>query len=456
MVLGGGRPLHLDEVLSSVERHHPALEAFAERVRSAEGLALAADGGFDPILAARGTVSALGYYEYGRLDISVTQATPLYGASLMVGYRIGRAVDDGERFPAYYGEDETLDGGELRAGLMVPLLRDGWTDPRRAGIERAGLATDVARAELDANALRLRLAATESYLRWVAAGRKLEIAEALLTLAEDRDGQLAGRVAAGALAAIEHLENRRAVLERRQGLVAAMRAVERAAIALSLYLRSEDGAPLVAAASRYPGLDGSSEPLAIDEAEALALALEFRPEMARMRARLRSAVVASELAENQLLPRLDVTVTGSMDVGADSNDSTVDRLGPPVLAGMATLSLPLFFREGLGRRDAAVAEASAVSADATLVSDTITLEVRDALSALRAAEASLELATESQRIAEAVAVAERARFEAGATTLLIVNLREATAAQAASSWVDARIELEFAHARVHAATGRWP
>jgi outer membrane protein TolC len=55
-------------------------------------------------------------------------------------------------------------------------------------------------------------------------------------------------------------------------------------------------------------------------------------------------------------------------------------------------------------------------------------------------------------VAAAVAEAERARFEAGATTLLIVNLREATAAQAAASWVDARIDVEIARALVRAVT----
>ena len=447
--VGGGRALRLAEVLASVDAHHPPLEALESRVRVAEGAALAADGAFDPTLAARGFMSVLGYYEYGRLDVSITQATPLYGASFFAGWRIGRAF---ERFPNYYGYDETLDGGEIRAGVTVPLLRDGWIDGRRAGIARAAQAVEVAEADLEGRQLRVRLAATEAYLRWVAAGRKLEIALALLSLAEERDAQLEARVRTGAIAAIEHLENRRAVLERRQAVVVAGRALERTAIALSLYYRDEDGAPRTVGPAQYPGLSESISPLTLREDEALALALERRPELARFAALSESARVARDLAENQILPRLDVTFTGSADLGSSDVAEDITQLGSPAAEGLVTLSVPLFFREGIGRRDATEAELSAVAAEAELARDQVSLEVRDAFSALRAAEEGLDLADQSRRIAEAVAAAERARFDAGATTLLIVNLREATAAQAAASWVDARVDVELAQALVRAVT----
>jgi cobalt-zinc-cadmium efflux system outer membrane protein len=451
--LGAGAALRLDEVIASVDAHHPPLEALAARARSAEGARLAAEGAFDPVLGARGFLTVFGYYEYGRLDVSVTQATPLWGTSFFAGWRIGRSVEIDRGFPEYYGQDETLDGGELRAGATVPLLRDGWIDARRATLWRAERATDAAEAELAARRLRVVYGATEAYLRWIAAGRKLEIALALARLAEDRDAQLAARSASGAIAPIEHLENRRAVLERRQAVVTAARALERAAIALGLFYRDEAGAPRTVGAARYPGLDERFAGDVPSEEEAVALALAQRPELERFRALRESAEIARDLAENQVLPRLDLTLSGSGDIGSTSDSSLRSRLSPPVAEGLVTLSIPLLLREGFGRRDAARADLEAVSADAELARDQITLEVRDAFSALRAAEQGVALATESREIAAAVAEAERARFEAGATTLLIVNLREATAAQAAASWVDARIDVEIAHALVRAVTG---
>lgn len=451
LAIGGGVPLELDDVLDSVEQHHPALDVLEARVDSAEGAVLAADGGFDPLLAARGYATALGYYEYGRFDVSVTQATPLWGASVFAGWRIGRGFN--RDIPDYYRYDETLDGGELRAGLSVPLLRDGWIDARRAGIRRGALGVESAERELDARRLRVRLAATEAYTRWVAAGLKAQIAQDLADLAETRDAQLASRVAAGLVPAIELLENRRAVLERRVALVAATRALERAAIQLSLYLRDEDGIPRVVAHPRVPPALSVPDARPLDEASAVAAALAVRPDLARLRAQIESAGVAVALAENQVLPRLDVTVSGSGDLGSTVDASRAYQYGRPSGEVTATLQFPLALREGRGRLETAQADRRALEAEAELARDTIAIEVRDALSALAAADASVRLARESADVAEAVAAAERARFDAGATTLFVVNQRETGAAQARSSLVDARAELLLAHALYDAVVG---
>lgn len=449
LVVGGGDALALDDVLASVEAHHPALDILDARTDVAEGTLLSAEGAFDPTLTGRGSLSLFGYYEYGRADLLVTQATPVYGASFFAGWRIGRSIDTGG-LPEYYGYDETLDGGELRAGVTIPLLRDGWIDGRRAGVTRAEHGVAVAEAELAARTLRVRLAATEAYWRWAAGGRRLVIATALLALAEERDAQLGARVRAGAIPPIEHLENRRAVLERRQAVVTARRALERTAIALSLYLRDDAGAPVVPGIERVPDAIPERPGRAPDEASAIATALDRRPELERFRAARAAAEVAAELADNQVLPRLDVTVSGSVDVGDDA--ALRSQLSPPVGEGSVVLSFPLLLREARGRADAAHAEVRAIEADLELAADTIAIEVRDALSAIRAAEDATSLAAESASIAEQVAAAERARFAAGASSLLLVNLREVAAAQAAASLVDALADLNLALALLDAVT----
>ena len=249
--LGGAAPLTRDEVLASVRRHHPPLEAAEARVVSAEGVRLASEGAFDLTLGTRASGVFFGYYEYGRLDVSLTQPTPLWGTTFFGGWRIGRGFARGG-IPDYYRYDETFDGGELRLGAQIPLWRDGPIDARRAALWRAEHGVVAAAEDRDARLLRVSLAATDAYVRWVAAGRRYAIARDLLRLAEERDGQIAARAAAGAIPPIEHLENRRAVLERRALLVAARRALEQRAIALSLYLRDDQGRPLQVSHARLP------------------------------------------------------------------------------------------------------------------------------------------------------------------------------------------------------------
>lgn len=452
-------PLTLEEVLDSVERHHPALIAADARIQAAEGARLAAEGAFDLMLGSRAFGTFFGYYEYGRLDLSLTQPTPFWGATFFGGWRIGRGFNRGG-IPDYYRYDETLDAGELRLGATVPLWRDGPIDSRRATLWRAEHGVTAAREERDARRLRIMLAATEAYVRWVAAGRRYLIAAELLRIAEERDAQIEARARAGAIPSIEHLENRRAVLERRQALVVARRALEQRAIALSLYLRGDDGAPLEPPAARVPG-DVPRWPVALaSESVDVEGAFGARPELRRFAAQRRALEVSRDLADNQLSPRIDLRVAGSMDLGgAGVSDperayEIQRRLEPPQLEGLLTVELPLQFREARGRIEQARADLGAIDAETELARDQIRLETRDARSAVSAALEAVRFAAESETVARAVAEAERVRFESGATSLLIVNLREAAAATAAQAHVDARAELAIAVAWHAAARGR--
>lgn len=448
--IGEGSPLSLDDVLQSVEAHHPAIDAARARLEGAAGARLAAEGGFDPVVSAAGWVAPAGDYRFGRADVSITQPTPFWGTSVIAGWRIGREIE-GSAIPEYSGAVRTLDAGEVRGGVVIPLWRDGPIDARRAAIERAERGEDAAQHDLEARILRTRLAAAEAYYRWVAAGLRAQVALDLLRIAEERDRQIATRVAAGAIPAIEHLENRRSILERRQAAVAARRVLERSAIALSLYLRDEEGSPLVVDAVRVPRQEVTTiARLAGSEDELVAQALRDRSERARILELRRAALVQIELAENQIAPRIDLAALASLDIGGEPES----RYSQPVLETWVTFQLPLGMREARGRADAARAELGVIDAEAELLEDQIEIEVRDALSAVRASEQALEQALASAEVAEAVAVGERTRFENGATSLLMVNLRESAAAQARASVADAEADLRVARAWLVIAIGR--
>lgn len=457
--IGGAQPLTWEEVRDSVRRHHPPLIAAEARIQSAEGARLSSEGAFDLTLGTRVSGVFFGYYEYGRLDVSLTQPTPFWGTTFFGGWRIGRGFARGG-IPDYYRYDETFDGGELRLGVQVPLWRDGPIDARRASLWRAEHGVRAASEDRDARRLRIELAATDAYVRWVAAGRRYAIALELLRLAEQRDAQVAARAAAGAIPAIEHLENRRAVLERRAALITARRALEQRAIGLSLYLRDERGEPLAVSPDRIPAHVEIDETIARSEDVDVALAIEGRPELRRFAAQRRAAQVNVDLADNQLSPRVDLTVTGAVDVGGPGVSDPLRAieiqraLERPQLDAMLSVQVPLQFREARGRIDQARAELASLDADAELARDQVSLEVRDARSAVRAASEAITLAAEAEVVALAVAEAERVRFENGATSLLIVNLREAAAAAAAQAHVDAQADLAVAHALLRAAVGQ--
>jgi hypothetical protein len=120
--------------------------------------------------------------------------------------------------------------------------------------------------------------------------------------------------------------------------------------------------------------------------------------MERYRALVEQQRVSVDLAENQLSPRIDLSVGTSVDLGSGTAVEQ-DVLGTPVVEGSVLVSFPFQLREARGG-------------------------------------------------------IARTRAELGATELFIVNLREQNAAAARAILVDARAVLQIAHAQWRAATAR--
>jgi len=319
-------PLTLEEVLGSTRERYPGMEAARQGIATAEAELLAARGRFDTRIRTQGSVMPLGYYQRERLDAVIEQPLPLLGTRLFAGYRLGRGD-----FPVYYGEYETLTRGELRAGLELSLWRNGLVDPRRAGVSQARLRRELATFTFAGERLELQRSAAYQYWDWVAAGRRLRIAEAQYALAVARHEQLAQRVAAGDIPEIEHTENERVLLGRDAARVAARRALQRTALALSLYLRDARGEPHVVEPVRLP--ESIPVPETALEAELgtwIDRALRDRPELRELALQGEVLQVDVDLARNQAAPAVDLGLSVARDVGAgpDSLRPTEFQAGP--------------------------------------------------------------------------------------------------------------------------------
>jgi outer membrane protein, heavy metal efflux system len=436
----------LQEVLASVKTYHPLLMAELGSAEAATAEARAARGELDLTVTAQARAAVLGYYDPQRVDLLLEQPTTLLGATLYSGYRIGRG-----RIAPYYGEQATLEGGELRGGVRVPLWQDRAIDARRAGIGSSRAGQKGAEANLRATRIELERDAALVYFSWVAAGLRERVAVTLLKLASERDAQIASKVALGALPSIEQLDNQRAIMDRKQRLVQACRVREKLGFELSLYLRDGAGRPRVASAEDLPAELGGPQTLP-SVTLAAERALRSRPELDAYEAMLEQARIELSLAENRVAPRVDVFGEVSKDLGAGPSE-LVTSLQKPVVEVGATLSLPLWLRKARGKRDAAEAKLQTTESKADYARDKVVYEVRDAYSAERAATERVQAARSAAILAEQLARGERTRLELGATTLLFVNLREQQAADAEVNVIDAMAEWNLAHARARAAMG---
>ncbi|MEI8257721.1 MAG: TolC family protein, partial [Deltaproteobacteria bacterium] len=278
---------------------------------------------------------------------------------------------------------------------------------------------------------------------------RLAVARQLLAIAQDRDAALSARVAHGDLPQYERDDNRRAVMQREGFVVSAERALAQSAIELSLYVRSPDGQPRVVEPGLVPPtLPDPGAPTAADaSARASSDALRRRPDLRRLDAMREQFRVERDWARNQLAPGIDVAVIGSQDLGPGS--ATRERFE---LEASVLVDIPLRTRVATGRVRAAEEGMARVDAQARFARERITADVSDALSAMDAARERTDIARRELSLARDLAGAERQRFDLGESTLLMVNLREQAAAEAAVREIDALADHHRAAANLRAST----
>lgn len=413
-------PLSLDEVLRSAESSYPLLLAAIEERAIAQGKQLSAQGAFDTKLSIGTDVNELGYYTNRSGGAKIEQPLADWGGEVFGGYKRGRG-----EFGPWEQDLLTLSRGEWSAGVRLPLLRNRETDERRTDLLLARLSVELADASIEKQRLKLLEEAAKSYWDWVAAGAKVEVAEALLELAEARIAQVEEAAAAGEIAEIEIADNQRAVLERRSAVVSANRELQNTAFELSLFLRDGQGQPVVAGRERLPDFP---EPEAVPAAQLsldVSEALDRRPEVAGTLVELSQNGAELGLARNQLLPEIDFTAK----YGRDSGVGSITKRGSELMAGV-TLTSPFQRRKAKGAVAMQQAKREQLGQKLRFARNRIEVEVRDAHSALEAALERLSLARQEQTVAQRLAEAERERFELGDSTLFVVNLRELSAAGA--------------------------
>ena len=435
-------PLTLDDVLKSVRERFPLVQGAQQDVQAAAGEVRASEGAFDIQWKTRATSSLLGYYENDRIDSIIEKPTQIWGTSLFAGYRLG--VGD---FAVYDGKLETNPGGELRAGLNVPLWRDGPLDRRRANIQRAGFSVVIADAQLSQQRIEAVRLATARYWDWVGAGQKMEIYKALLKIAEERDAGLAERVRRGDLPVFERRDNERAILQRKSQVISAERAFQQATIELSLYLRNEEGNPVFAGAELL-GVVIPKPETDLAPQKGLEEALKARPELARFSALKSQNEVERVLAVNQTGPRIDV----QMQAVRSLREGSPTRNGTQLEAGLL-LEVPLQANVAGGREDVARSTAMRMELQEKFQRDKIATEVYDARSALEAAALRAEVTHGETELAKKLEEGERERFRQGDSNQLFVNIREQATADAAVREVDALTDYQKNLATLKAALG---
>jgi outer membrane protein TolC len=436
-------PLALDEVIGSVYASFPLLDSAMLLRDIALGDNLSAQGGFDLKIKGASENGPLGFYKTYRQSLGLVQ--PLYnGSEIWGGYRIGRG-----EFQPWYLERQTNGGGEFKAGVSVPLLRNRAIDERRAELWSSELQRDLAEFDIQAQLIGFIQEASYAYWDWVAAGRGYSIANRLLDLAASRTERIRRQVETGLIDPPELTDNLRLVADRRAKLADATRKLQQKAAKLSLYYRDVQGQPVVPTAERLPAFP---EPQLIDRnqlSDDVTVALASRPDLRFIDTLWRQVDVDLQQAYNLLQPDVNATMWGSQDVGMPSSFKR-DKSPFELEAGLY-VDVPMQRRKARGKITALEAKMQQLVAKRRMTENKISVEVQTAYAALLAAFEQVKQTREAVRLAEEMAQRERRNFEVGASDLLKVTLREQYAAESAIKEVDALLEYHQARADYRAA-----
>lgn len=420
----------LEQVITSVHQSYPLVQAAYQEREIANGAQMAAWGEFDTKLKAASENGPLGFYETYRNSAGFR--TPIYGGGAYFGgYRNG-----GGDFQPWYQERETNDGGEFKAGVRVPLIRNRNIDERRANLWRATYDQQIADPVIRGSLVEFSREAGLAYWKWVASGQKYRLGQQWLEFAESRNDQIKRRVELQDLAPPELTDNERAIAKREAKLAEALRIYQQSAVKLSLFLRDEDGRPVLPDPTLLPKFPPLRH-VSMEQVDSdIRRAQQNRPELAALDLRLQQLRVDYAEASNMTQPALDAQLVGSQDVGQPTSKKRKSEF--ELEAGLF-FDVPVQRRKGRGKMYAVQAKIAQVSAKQRMVQDKVVAEVQAVYAGLIQSRNEALRSREAARLASTMADIERRKFELGESDLLKVALREQYALEAAEEEITATL-----------------
>jgi len=422
--------IYLQTLLEKVTNTYPPyLAALIER-DIAQGQLRSTRGAFDFQTFARIFDNPTGFYESTTIEAGFEQFTGLWGSTLFGGYRWTDGL-----LPDYYADRRTDAGGSPNIGFKLPLLKNRAIDQRRRALQNAKLDVELVDPVIQRQYLDFVRAATAAYLNWIKTGKVLEVAERMLSLAEDRRLAIETRIEQGLEAKSVLLENDQWVLSRKIATIDARRDFEAASIALSLFYRNDEDEPLRPLRNQlpdtWPQISKAPEDLI---APAWKHASGHRPELRIYELELQKLGVDKEYYRNQLLPSLDAYASASQNLG----DSLYKDTGEVELKLGIEFRVPLQRNAAKGAASANQAKIEQMQQKVAFAMEKVFAEIEKGFVSLTASGEKLELSRDNRRMAETLREIEADRFRLGATNLLSLQIREQTAIKAEQSLLSAQ------------------
>ncbi|WP_299158165.1 TolC family protein [uncultured Tenacibaculum sp.] len=406
--------LSFKEYLGYVKKHHPIIKQANLQLSIGEANLLKSRGGFDPKIEIDYDRKKFKNTEYFNQLNTTFKIPTWYGIEFKVNYEENSGV--------YLNPNLTVpNGGLYSAGVSFSLAQGLLINERMAMLKKAKIFIKQSKAKRELLVNNLIFDASVAYFKWLEAHKELAIYKRFLSNAQIRYNGVKRNVEVGEKAAIDSIEAKITLQNRKLNLEVAKLKTRKAILKASNYLWLSN-VPLEIQEYVYPLLPNDqvlSTSLVLEETISQKELLVNHPKLKGLEAKIARLSVDRSLKRNKLLPKLDLQYNFlASDIGQFNNFKSMNY------KGFVNFSFPLFLRKERG----ALKLTNLKLQEASFQLTSNSLSIQNKINAIKAEINSLGRQNNLiKRIVSDYKImfnAEERKFQLGESSLFLINSRE--------------------------------
>lgn len=436
--------LPFEAYLFQVATRHPqvrSLELVPAMARKQEQVA---KGGFDPVLS--GSVAqkvTAGTPSYTLIEPSLKVPTPI-GVDVKAGLdqSSGIAVNpEHAKVDPLTRQTKDVQYQLWYAGVSVPLLRGLMTDERRNQLRLAKVGLSLSEAEKIAGVNKVMLSAAKAYWDWQMQTVRADLLKENLRLATLRLDFTKKRIAAGEEKPIDSVEASLEVLRRQTMLTEAELELANSRVEVSAFLWDDQQQPALLPENTLPSKP-NQQPSSVNDlqlGEMIHEALKQHPEIVKQEMKVQQSALDRKLAAEYVKPVLSLDYFPFQTYTAGTRDEVSGLFMRNYKFG-ATFYSSLYLRKERGKLSMADFKIRQNELQLKSVSREVTNQITTAWNEVNAIVQLIQQQQQLVTNASLLRDAEETRFQAGESSLFLVNQRE-------RALIEARVKLAELHAK---------
>lgn len=409
--------LRFDEYLGYVKKFHPIVKQAELIIDESQANLMKARGGFDPKVEVDYDRKKFKNTEYFDKLNTAFKIPTWYGIELKANFEEAEGI--------YLNPESTVpDEGLYSAGVSFSVAQGFLINERMAALKQAKFFREQAKADRDILVNTVMYDAALVYFNWLQAYNETIIFEDFLVNAKMRFDGVKRNVDVGEMAAIDSIEARIVVNDRRLNLEKSRIKLLKSKLELSNYLWLENNIPVELQDGVIP--DVASEmivdsTLDIDNLTSTEFLVESHPKLLSLNYKFESLDIERRLKANMLLPTIDLQynfLTETPDVARTFNSADYK-------SGLY-VRFPLFLRKERGDLKLAKLKLQETQYDITSTKLNLQNKITAIKSELASYEVQNDLVIDVLSDYERMLIAEERKFMAGESSLFLVNTRESS------------------------------